>query len=59
MVCPYNWFIEISLSLNVRDFELVPPIHFRVPLSVASDLLSRKFNTKHKEKVQTKWNKEQ
>jgi len=33
--------IEISLSLNVRDFELVPPNHFRVPLSVASDLLSR------------------
>jgi cold shock protein len=34
--------------LSVRDFELVPPNHFRVPLSVASDLLSRKFNTKEK-----------
>jgi cold shock protein len=34
--------------LNVRDFELVPPNYFRVPLSVASDLLSRKFNTKRK-----------
>jgi hypothetical protein len=54
----YNRFIEIWLSLNVRDFELVPPNHFRVPLSVASDLLSRKFNTK-KEKGTTQWNKEQ
>jgi cold shock protein len=34
--------------LNVRDFELVPPKTIRVPLSVASDLLSRKFNTKEK-----------
>jgi hypothetical protein len=58
---PWNWpyteGTEIWLSLNVRDFELVPPKHFRVPLSVASDLLSRKFNTK--EKGTTQWNKEQ
>ncbi len=51
--------IEISLSLNVRDFELVPPNYFRVPLSVASDLLSRKFNSTKKKKVNTQWNKEQ
>ena len=28
----YTWFIEIRLSLNVRDFELVPPNTLRSPL---------------------------
>jgi hypothetical protein len=55
----YTYCIEISLSMNVRDFELVPPNHFRVPLSVASDLLSRKLNTTKKRKGKTQWNKEQ
>jgi CspA family cold shock protein len=38
--------------LSVRHFELVPLNHFRVPLSVASDLLSRKFNKKEKGRTQ-------
>jgi hypothetical protein len=46
--------IIIWLSFERSDFELVPPIYSRYPLSAASDL-----SAEIQKQVQQKWNKEQ